>query len=108
MARRGSGSEPVMYPEVDEQLDALVAQPDDVDLDALVQSHGLIYTDHVQREQRQGNGPPRKVWLPTERFMTGADVLSHRFDGDDVLIVTGDGQKWRFRPDGTAQNLMEV
>lgn len=107
MARNPKTSEPVTYLEVGEQLTALAAQPDDVDLDALVQSHGLVYIDHVQREQRQGNGPPRKVWLTTERLMSGADVLNHRFDGGDVLIVTADGQKWRFRADGTAQNLME-
>jgi hypothetical protein len=80
----------------------------DIDLDALVQEHGLIYTDHSQREQRQAGQPPRKVWLATERPMTGGDVLSYRLDGDDVILVTADGQKWRFAVNGQAHRLMEA
>lgn len=106
MARKPMSAEPVTASTMDDPLATLAAMPADVDLDALVQA--LQYHDHIQREQRQGNGPARKVWLAVDRPMTGADVLSHRFDGDDVLLVTADGQKWRFRPDGQAINLMEA
>lgn len=91
----------------DQDLQSQEALPEDIDLDALVQQHGLIYHDHIQRDERQPGGATRKVWMRTERPMTGAEVLSHRFDGEDVIVVTQDGQKWRFTHDGRALNLLE-
>ena len=81
--------------------------PVDIDLDALVQEHGLVYHDHMLREERVAGGQVKKVWMRTERPMTGAEVLSHRFVGEDVILTTADGQKWRFGADGSARNLME-
>ncbi len=48
-------------------------------------------------EKKEINKDGRKVahYIPLERALTEADVLSYRIVGEEVVIVTKDGQKYR-------------
>lgn len=68
---------------------------------------GIVYRDHVRREQRQPGGSIRNVWTSTERAVEQADVLATRVDADGLIAVLGDGQKLRIGADGIV-NMLEV
>jgi hypothetical protein len=85
-----------------------VASRPEIDLDALVQDLGLVFVDHVRREEVR-NGQRISVWRQTERPMTSADVLSYREDtqGRGLVLVTADGRKLLWIGEGRAVNLLE-
>lgn len=47
--------------------------------------------------QKPGKKFKTRVFEPFERPMTAADVLSFRVDGNEVVLVTADGQKLRVK-----------
>ena len=50
-----------------------------------------------EAKKKPGKKTKTRVFIPFERPMEAADVLSFRVDGNEVIIVTSDGQKFRVK-----------
>lgn len=54
---------------------------------------GLKFRGSEMKETKE-DGRKKKSYIPFERNLTLADVLSWKDNGDSVTIVTADGQKY--------------
>lgn len=65
---------------------------------------GLAFRTNKAIEMKDENGKPilmggkpRLTYIPVEREMQEGDVLSHAVVGDEIVLITKDGRKYRIQ-----------
>jgi len=85
----------------DEELLQLIAGPDEVSTGTEGIDprwlKGLVYRGRKEGKPVEKDGRKVKTFTPVEREMKATDVLSFRIEGNEVVIVTADGQKVRVK-----------
>jgi hypothetical protein len=63
---------------------------------------GLKYRTNQVKNSAEG-----KIFVPVERKLTPGDVLDWREEGSELIIVTGDGRKYRVERKPAAEDQDE-